>query len=104
MVQSTPENVGYRSENLQLLDNLLIRLIDEKKLQCSSYLLSRNGKIFAYKSMGKLCGFDERGDLKPEKRLSESQETDKVNPPKAAGGLNNINKGEEKYDITLWKT
>jgi len=65
-VQATPENAGYRSESLQNLDNLLVHLIEEEKLQCSSYMLSRNGKIFANKSMGKLCGFDERGDLQPD--------------------------------------
>lgn len=65
-VHCTPEAVGYRSENLCYLDNLLISLISEKKLQCASYMLSKNGKIFASKSMGRLCGFENRGDLMPD--------------------------------------
>lgn len=65
-VDVSPEEVGYNSARLETLDSLFQRLIRQEKLQCASYLLSRNGKIFASKSMGRLSGFDDRGDLMPD--------------------------------------
>ncbi len=58
---TTPEEVEYDSRRLLLLDDLFKNLVQQKKLQCAGYLLSRRGKIFAHKSMGQLSGLGEQG-------------------------------------------
>ncbi len=63
---ATPEEVGYDPETLARLDALLKRLVGEGKLQCAGYLLSRHGKVFAHMSLGRLCGFAERGEFLPD--------------------------------------
>jgi len=58
-VEIDPREAGYNPQKLNKLDELFSRLIKEEKLQCASYLLSRKGKSFAWKSMGRLCYDDE---------------------------------------------
>jgi CubicO group peptidase (beta-lactamase class C family) len=50
----TPEEASFRPQTLEQLDQLLVELIRDKKVQGASYLLSRGGKTFAMKSMGEL--------------------------------------------------
>lgn len=50
---ATPEEAGFRSETLRLLDEHLQQLIERRRLQAASYLLARNGRVFAMKAMGK---------------------------------------------------
>lgn len=66
-VPYTPEEAGYWPERLEVLDAFYGRLIDEGKLQCAVYAMSRNGKRFAEHGMGKqhyeetdqrLCRYD----------------------------------------------
>lgn len=63
---ASPSEVGFEAERLDMLDRHFQELIRQKKLQAASYLLSRHGRIFAHKSMGKLVGFRESGDLQPD--------------------------------------
>ena len=64
---ATPADVGYRPERIDVLDNFLWKLIDEKQLQCATYAMARNNSLFVCKGMGKLhydpaddrvCGHD----------------------------------------------
>jgi CubicO group peptidase (beta-lactamase class C family) len=62
----TPAEAGFRPKRIDCLDAHFIELIRQQKLQCAGYLLARNGRVFAHKSMGNLCGFQNRGDLMPD--------------------------------------
>ncbi|MBN2531789.1 MAG: beta-lactamase family protein [Spirochaetales bacterium] len=53
-VSCTPEEAGYAGENLDKIETHLERLIADKKITAASYLLSRNDRIFACRSMGRL--------------------------------------------------
>jgi len=66
ITNATPEEVGYNPERLKQLDLHLADLINNKKLQCASYLLSRYGKTFACKSVGKLTYHEDSPDLLPD--------------------------------------
>ncbi len=63
---TTAEDVKYNSEKMDILNNHLQELIKADKLQGASYLLSRNGNVFAHSSMGKLSFQDENSDLMPD--------------------------------------
>lgn len=62
----TPEEVGYNPARLGQLDAHFQKLIKDQKIQGASYLLSRHGKIFAYRSMGKLCYDNDTDRLMPD--------------------------------------
>ncbi len=62
----TPEEAAYNPERLVRLDSHLQDLILKKRLQCASYLLSRNDRIFAYKSMGKLAYYEDSPEMMPD--------------------------------------
>lgn len=49
-----PEEAGYRTDRIHHLNEHYQKLINDKKLQCSSYALFHNGKFFAGYGMGKL--------------------------------------------------
>ena len=51
--QCKPRDVGYDPERLDVLNNHFQKLIDEGKIQCAIYCLSRKGKIFAHGAIGK---------------------------------------------------
>jgi CubicO group peptidase (beta-lactamase class C family) len=64
---AAPEEVGFRSEKLEVLDEHLARLIMRQKLQCAGYLLAREGRVFAWRTFGPRTGFDEScGDFMPD--------------------------------------
>jgi len=54
----TPEEAGFNPKKISQLDAFFADLVQQQKLQCAGYLLARNGKIFAVKSMGKLTYHD----------------------------------------------
>jgi CubicO group peptidase (beta-lactamase class C family) len=62
----SPEEAGFNPAKLDQLDDFLADLIGRQKLQCANYLLSRNGKIFAVKSMGKLTYHENSQDFMPD--------------------------------------
>jgi CubicO group peptidase (beta-lactamase class C family) len=64
-VDCSPEEAGYNPQKLELLDQHYLDLIQRKKIQCASYLLSRGGKVFAWKSLGRLSYADEQKPLLP---------------------------------------
>ncbi|MCD4670642.1 MAG: beta-lactamase family protein [Actinomycetia bacterium] len=66
IVDTDPEEVGYNPERLKQLDSHLLELIVDEKLQCASYLLSRYGKTFACKSVGKLNYHKNSPDFMPD--------------------------------------
>jgi CubicO group peptidase (beta-lactamase class C family) len=53
-IDVTPQEAGFLPEKLDYLDAFFLDLIAQDKLQCASYLLSRQGHVFAHRSMGKL--------------------------------------------------
>jgi CubicO group peptidase (beta-lactamase class C family) len=63
---ASPEEAGFNPAKLDQLDAFLADLIGQQKLQCAGYLLSRNGKIFAAKSMGKLTYHENSPELMPD--------------------------------------
>lgn len=65
-VDVTPSEIDYDERTLTTLDTHLQQLIADNKLQGASYLLARHGKIFAYKSMGKLTHREDSTDLVPD--------------------------------------
>ena len=62
-VPYTPEEAGYASERIEALNRHFKKLIDSEKLLGASYCLSRNGKVFALNSMGRLTSIE--GDDRP---------------------------------------
>jgi CubicO group peptidase (beta-lactamase class C family) len=54
-IGTRPEQAGYDPHVLERLDSHFQRLVADDKLQAASYLLARNGEIFACRAMGKLC-------------------------------------------------
>jgi CubicO group peptidase (beta-lactamase class C family) len=65
-VEVTPAEAGFSEIALERLDDLLASLVKGQRLQCASYLLSREGKTFAHKSMGALQHTKGSADLKPD--------------------------------------
>jgi CubicO group peptidase (beta-lactamase class C family) len=59
-IDTTPEGAGYDAAVLDRLDDHFIRLIEQERLLGASYLLSRQGKIFAHRAIGRLAS--DRGD------------------------------------------
>lgn len=65
-VDLTPAEAGFREEALTRLDALLHDLIRKQQLQGASYLLSKDGRPFAYRSMGALRFGEDGGGLMPD--------------------------------------
>lgn len=65
-IDCSPAEAGYEEEALSRLDRLLLDLIGQKQLQGASYLLSRDGKTFAHRSMGALRHTPDSAPLKPD--------------------------------------
>ncbi|WP_054024795.1 serine hydrolase domain-containing protein [Bacillus sp. FJAT-28004] len=61
-----PEEVGLDSRQLNKLDNHFLDLISQQKIQAASYLVARQGKVAAWKSMGRLHGSTNQGELQPD--------------------------------------
>jgi CubicO group peptidase (beta-lactamase class C family) len=49
-----------------VLDAHFQGLIQDGKIQAAGYLLARDGKVFAHRSMGKLSAFEDAGDFMPD--------------------------------------
>ncbi|MFW6287444.1 MAG: serine hydrolase domain-containing protein [bacterium] len=64
--QYGPDDVGFIPEKVRVLDNHLMKLIEDKRLQGAGYLLSKGNKIFVHKSMGKLRWDDDRSEFMPD--------------------------------------
>ena len=52
-VDYKPEDVGYNSERLDVLNTHFERLMNEKLIQSAAYCLSRDGKVFTHNAIGK---------------------------------------------------
>ncbi|NLG85468.1 MAG: beta-lactamase family protein [Firmicutes bacterium] len=65
-IDAEPAEVGYRPECLERLDAHFRELVESGRLQGASYLLSRGGKVFAWKSLGRLSYRGDKGDLMPD--------------------------------------
>lgn len=63
---ATPQEVGVRPDTLTRLDTFFTECVETTQIQAASYLLARHGKIFAWKSLGKLSGLEDRGDFLPD--------------------------------------
>ncbi len=61
---STPEAEGFDSNQLELLDDLYQELIEKEMIQAGAYVLAKNGKMIAHRSMGKLRLTEDKGDFK----------------------------------------
>lgn len=60
-----PEECGYDSTRLDILDEHLKALIEKKRIQAGAYLISRNGRILAHRSMG-LLRYNDRKPFLPD--------------------------------------
>lgn len=49
-----PQEAAYDPLALQRLDTHFRKLVDDDRLQCASYLLARNGRVFACEAFGRL--------------------------------------------------
>ncbi|TNJ62988.1 beta-lactamase family protein [Paenibacillus hemerocallicola] len=61
-----PEQAAYDPARLAVLDEHLSEMIRQNKLQCGSYLLARDGRIFAHRAIGKLTHREGSPDLMPD--------------------------------------
>ncbi len=66
VVDVSPEQVDYNPDRLEQLDSHFQRLIQDQKIQGAGYLLARNGKVFAHRSMGRLCYDNGTAELMPD--------------------------------------
>lgn len=55
-----PEEAGFHSSQLDVLDNHITNLISNKKIQAGAYIISKNDRIVAHKSIGFLRYNDSR--------------------------------------------
>ncbi len=63
----SPEEVGYDSSRIELLDKHIQSMIERGIIRSGSYCLSRNGNIFANKALGALaCEWQGRTHLMPD--------------------------------------
>ena len=65
-IDVSPEEVDYNPARLEQLDAHFQKMIQSKKIQGASYLLSRDGKIFAHRSMGRLRFDHDTAQLMPD--------------------------------------
>ncbi|QMV43098.1 serine hydrolase domain-containing protein [Cohnella cholangitidis] len=65
-LDAAPEGVQLDSRQLNKLDNHFKGLISLNKIQAAGYLVARQGKIVAWRSMGKLHGTTNEGELRPD--------------------------------------
>jgi CubicO group peptidase (beta-lactamase class C family) len=63
---ANPSDVGVRPEMIDRLDAFFTECVKTTKIQCTSYLLARRGKVFAWKSVGPLSGLEDKGDMQPD--------------------------------------
>jgi len=61
--EATPAEIGYDAERLDVLNKHLQKIIDDGKIMCAMYCLSRKGKVFAHASLGKKTYRAENPDL-----------------------------------------
>lgn len=61
-----PEEAGYDPEKLEILDRHFLQCIEKGIAQGASYLLAKDGKVFAHRSMGKISATEDKGDLMPD--------------------------------------
>jgi len=47
-----PKEVGYDEQRLDVLNRHMQRVIDDGEIQCSTYCVSRKGKVFAHGVVG----------------------------------------------------
>ncbi|MGE5607037.1 MAG: serine hydrolase domain-containing protein [Bacteroidota bacterium] len=66
VIDVTPEEVEYAPSRLEVLDSHFQKLIQDQKIQGAGYLLSRYGKIFAHRSLGRLCYDNDLAEFKPD--------------------------------------
>lgn len=63
---ATPQEVGFRPDAITKLDAFFMDCVENTPIQAASYLLARHGKVFAWKSVGKLSGLEDKGDMQPD--------------------------------------
>ncbi len=97
-VDATPEEAGFDPANINRLDSYFKKLMGKGTLQGAGYLLSKNGKIFAYRSMGKLTFKETSRDFHPE-AIRRIASITKVFT--AVSVLQLIEKGELRLDQTV---
>jgi CubicO group peptidase (beta-lactamase class C family) len=66
IINALPSEVGYSEDKIFELNNFMRRLIEENKIQCGSFLISRYGKIIACNSMGSLTYKENSTDFMPD--------------------------------------
>lgn len=60
------EDAGYHPAQIYVLDGHLTNLIAKKRLQAAGYIISKDDKVFAHKSMGQLRYNDENSQFLPD--------------------------------------
>lgn len=61
-----PEEAGFDSSQLKVLDAHIISLIDKKQIQAGAYIISKNNKIIAHKAIGHLRYNDSEKQFLPD--------------------------------------
>ncbi|MFD1953597.1 serine hydrolase domain-containing protein [Paenibacillus thailandensis] len=63
---ASPEEIGFDPRSLDRLDDHYTELIGKGTIQAAGYILSRKGKVFAHRTMGKLRPGESGADLQPD--------------------------------------
>jgi CubicO group peptidase (beta-lactamase class C family) len=65
-IEGDPECEGFDPSHLESLDDHYAELISGGKIQAAGYLIARNGRIIANRTLGKLRHTDGSSDLRPD--------------------------------------
>lgn len=65
-IAQSPEQAGYRSSQLEVLDSHIRSLINRKQIQAGAYIISKNGRIVAHKAIGYLRYNDDSAAFLPD--------------------------------------
>lgn len=66
MVACNPEEAGYRSSQLKVLDNHIHNLIMKKQIQAGAYMISKDARVIAHKAIGHLRYNDDQKEFLPD--------------------------------------
>jgi CubicO group peptidase (beta-lactamase class C family) len=64
-IDCPPQDVGYNPEIIARLDTHVEGLINKGTIQAGAYLLAKDGKVFAHRSMGKRSANGDKDDFLP---------------------------------------
>jgi CubicO group peptidase (beta-lactamase class C family) len=65
-IHPTPRSLDFDGDKINLLDSFHLRNINQDRIQCAGYLIARNNRIIAHKTMGSLRYDDPDSQFRPD--------------------------------------